>query len=1153
MKSLRSFTGAIPFFMAIFLNAFVDLGHKIVIQNTIFKLYDGTEQVILTAIINAMILLPFILLISPAGFISDKFRKTHVMRIAAWVAVAVCMGITFCYYHGYFNWAFGLTFLLAAQSAIYSPAKMGYIKELFGKERLGQANGVAAALSIVAILTGIFAFSILFEAWYPKDATSAEAILRAIAPIGWILIANSLLEVAMMYLLPPQAATGVDKKFQWGKCLTGRLMFEDLSPIVRRRVIRLPVIGLSVFWGVGQVMLAAFPAFAKGDLGLTNTIHVQGILACTGIGIALGSILAGRVSKNYIELGLLPVGALGIAIGLLLLPSVETAIAAGAYFLLIGFMGGLFIVPLNALIQFNAEDKELGKTLAANNWAQNVVMLGFLCLTVAFSLWGFSSQSLLQVIAVVALLGCCYTVYQLPHSLTRFVMSIIISRQYRITVQGMKNMPAKGGVLLLGNHVSWIDWAIVQIASPRPVRFVMIRNIYERWYLKWFLDLFGCIPIESGVRSRKSLDLVAKALDNGDVVCLFPEGAISRTGHLAEFRKGYEVACEKLNSDVVILPFYLRGLWGSHLSRSSDHMKKSSPQVLRRDLVVAFGAPLAKDTKADVLKRRVLDLSISSWQEYVDGLPSIAPTWVESAKKQSGATCMVDVVSGRRISGTQALVGATAFARRIKSLSPEKNIGILMPTSAGGVLINMAGLLLGKVLVNLNYTASPQAVASAIEQAEIKTIYTSRRFLKKLSGKGIDFSAELEQVQVVYAEDLAESISTFEKIIRLVFIKLTPVFLLKRLVCKKQDASEVAAILFSSGSEGDPKGICLTHKNIIANVKQIGDVLNMESEDAIMANLPLFHALGLTVGQFMPLLEGLPMICHPDPTDTLAAAKAIATYRATIMFGTSTFFRLYARNNKINKLMLASIRVVIAGAEKLQPAVAASFKEKFNIDILEGYGATETTPVASVNLPDKLSMDDWRVQLSQKKGSVGMPLPGSSFKIVDPDTFEELPTSYSGMILIGGAQVMQGYLNDEEKTREVIREQDGVRWYVTGDKGYIDEDGFLFIIDRYSRFAKIGGEMVGLSSLENTIKQALNDDELQILAVNLPDEKKGEKIVLLSEEKIDAARLKEKLLAMGVTALSMPASFMQVEAIPKLGSGKTDFGKAKLLAASKNA
>ena len=1148
MLKLKYFVGAIPFLIAVFLNAFVDLGHKIIIQNTVFKLYDGPEQVILIAIVNGLILLPFILLLSPAGFLSDKYRKTSIMRASAWAAVAITLFITACYYLGWFWPAFAMTFLLAAQSAIYSPAKYGYIRELFGKKHLGEGNGLVSALTICAILVGIFAFSILFETLYPVDGVSEADILRAIAPIGWLLVINSVIELVMMYRLPMQPATGVTHGFETKKYLTGRLFGQDLQPLITSKVVRLSVIGLATFWGVGQVMLAAFPAFAKEEMLLTNTIYVQGILACSGIGIALGSIIAGRFSRDYIETGLLPLGAFGIALGLLYLPYTETVITAAMTFMFIGLMGGIFIVPLNALIQFHAQDHEMGRTLAANNWVQNIVMLCFLLLTVAFSLLGLSSQSLLQFIAVVALVGCFYTLYQLPQSLTRLLLSWIMSRRYKVSVQGIENMPSQGGVLLLGNHISWVDWAIVQLASPRPVRFVMLRSIYERWYLTWLFDLFGCIPIEQGSSSRQALITVSESLNKGEVVCLFPEGSISRTGHLGNFRSGFERACKDVLPSVVIVPFYLRGLWGSHFSRSSSYLKRSSFRLLQRDLMVAFGKPLSSTTTADVLKRRVFDLSISSWQAYVETLPTLPSAWIYAAKRKGRRLSIADVMTGKDISGYQSLTGAIVLSRRIKKVSPEQNIGLLLPSSAGGMLANMAGLLRGKTLVNLNYTASLASLKAAMEQSEVKTLYTSRRFIKKLESRGICLDSMFDNRNVVYLEEVFEAVSVIEKLLTLMTVSLLPAKVLCWLYSRANNSDATAAILFSSGSEGAPKGVCLSHKNIMANVKQTAEVLNTEDQDIVMANLPLFHAFGLTITQFMPLIEGAPVVCHPDPTDVLASAKAVARYKVTILFGTSTFLRLYNRNNKIHPLMLNSLRIVVAGAEKLNEDVRKSFKLKYNKDIFEGYGATETTPVASVNLPDKISLDQSQVQLGQKSGAVGMPLPGTSCRVVDPETYEELPTGESGMILIGGVQVMQGYLNNPEKTDSVIKEMNGTRWYVTGDKGYLDSDGFLFIIDRYSRFAKVGGEMISLCETEQAISHSLNDPDLEVVLVALPDPKKGEKLVALHESELDKESIKQSLIQKGLSNLALPHSWHRVAELPKLGSGKTDFSAAKALA-----
>ncbi|RJG42527.1 acyl-[ACP]--phospholipid O-acyltransferase [Motilimonas pumila] len=1147
MKKLWQFAGAIPFFLAVFLNAFVDLGHKIIIQNTVFKVYDGQEQIVLTAIVNGLILLPFILLLTPAGYLSDRFAKNKVMRFSAWVAVVLTLGITACYYLGWFWPAFAMTFLLAVQSALYSPAKFGYIKPLFGKERLAQANGLVQGVSIIAILAGTVVYSLLFEQRYDASATTPSEILLLIAPLGWILVANSLIELVMAYRLPQLEQDQQQAHFDWQAYRSGQLMKQSLSPLKQRSVIRLSIIGLSMFWAIGQMLLAAFPAYAKAHFDVTNTLVIQGTIATTGLGIALGSWLAGRWSKNHIETGLVPIGALGIAVALWLLPHMETSLSQAACFLVVGTMGGLFIVPLNSLIQFQAGEHEMGRVLAVNNWVQNVAMASFLLITAGAALYGLDSVFLISFTGIVAIIGGTYTVYKLPQSLVRVVISWILSRRYKISVHGMKNIPGEGGVLLLGNHISWIDWAILQIACPRPIKFVMQKSIYNLWYLKWFFKLVGCVPIESGASSLSSLKTVADLLDNGDVVALFPEGTISRTGHLAEFRRGYEKTCEHTQTEVKIVPFYLRGLWGSQFSRSSKHLKELRREGMFRDLVVAFGAPIAKDTKTDVLKRRVFDLSVQSWQSHVQELPSLSSAWISAVKRVKGKPSLSDSISGE-VSAYHALVGAICIGRRMKK-KPGQNVGLLLPTSVGGMLANMAALLRGKTLVNLNYTASEAAVKAAIEQADIRTVYSSKRFLKQLERRGINIAAWLDNVDVVMVEDISKSIGKREKLLTLIAVKVLPAGVLNILFNKRVATDSTAAILFSSGSEGQPKGVMLSHQNISANLKQISDVLNTQESDVVMASLPLFHAFGLTVTQFLPLVEGLPVVCHADPTDAAGIGKAVAKHQATIMCGTSTFLRIYTKSKKLHPLMFASLRIVVAGAERLNPEVRSAFQGKFNKTILEGYGTTETTPVASVNLPDQLDTTWWQVQLGGKPGTVGMPLPGTSFKVVDPNDYTELATGESGMVLIGGAQVMQGYLNNPEKTDAVIKLIDGQRWYVTGDKGHIDKDGFLTIVDRYSRFAKLGGEMVSLGAIEQAITPHIDKDS-EIIAVAVADAKKGEKVILLHQGEIDSASIKQVLLETGINPLMLPAKWVQVDAVPKLGTGKTDYNQAKELALS---
>ncbi|MBV5310940.1 acyl-[ACP]--phospholipid O-acyltransferase [Chromatium okenii] len=1147
MGKLLRITGFLFYIVMIFLNAFVDLGHKIIIQNTLFKTYDGDAQILLTAIVNALILLPFVLLFTPSGFLADRFPKNKVMRISAWIAVALTLAITLFYYLGWFWPAFAMTFLLGAQAAIYSPAKYGYIKELTGKESLAAANGWVQATTTTAILAGIFVFSILFESQLTAASfTTPGEIMHLIAPLGWLLVLCSLIEVTLAYQLP-QLVAGNLLAFDWAAYRSGRYLTDNFSAAWNSPVIWRSIVGLALFWSISQVLLAVFPAFAKDSLGEMNTVVIQGILACAGLGIIIGSMIAGRLSRQRIETALIPVGASGIALALFIMPTLPSASAHALNFLALGVLAGLLLVPLNALIQLNAPAVELGRILAANNFVQNSAMLIFLALTVAAAYFNLGSLSLLLALAFIAGIGAIYSLAQLPQPLLQFVIARLMAARYQLTIIGAQHLPTTGGVLLLGNHVSWIDWAMLQMASPRPVRFVMERAIYQRWYLRWLLDAVGVVPI-SRDGSRQAIRTVAAWLDAGEVVCVFPEGTLSKNGQLGEFRRGFELAAQAASAGVIV-PLYHYGLWSSRFSAANPTLRRNRRSMARREVIVAFGPPLPLHTRAAVVKQRVFDLSVIAWQIHVTRLPTLPVAWLTTAKRRLGAVTIIDS-SGMVLTNRRLITAVMLFAEWIRQRVPETRIGILLPTSSAGAIANLAGLLAGKTVINLNYSASAETLRASVAQAGIAHVITAERFIGKLAQRGIDVRAILADVALHPMEDIRAGISRRQAVMMLAQVSLLPIWALLRRFNLPSTTEATAAILFSSGSEGTPKGIELTHRNLVANVRQVADVLNVEHNDRILANLPLFHAFGLTVTTFLPLLEGIPMICHPDPTDVVGAAKAIARHRASVLFGTATFLRLYVRHRRVYPPMLESLRLVVAGAERLGPAVREAFALKFHQPIYEGYGVTETTPVASVNVPDELDTENLKIQTTARVGSVGMPLPGTSFRIVDPATLELLPPDTDGLILIGGVQVMRGYLDAPEKTAAAILECDGIRWYKTGDKGHLDADGFLTIVDRYSRFAKLGGEMVSLSAIEEQVRRVLEQPDLELIAVNMPDERKGERILLLVAGEIDAEELRRRLLAAGVPALQIPALIKTVAAIPKLGSGKTDFGAARMLAAS---
>ncbi|WP_290703128.1 acyl-[ACP]--phospholipid O-acyltransferase [Amphritea sp.] len=1145
MSALLRISGFLAFISIAFINAFVDLGHKIIIQNTLFKAYDGDLQILLTAVVNGLILLPFIMLFTPAGFLADKYPKNRVMKFSAWAAVAATGLITLSYFQGWFIVAFALTFVLALQSAFYSPAKYGYIRELVGEDNITEGNGWVQAVTMVAILSGIAVFSLLFEIRVEGAfQLTPEQSLQQIAPLGWLLIAGSLIELVLAYRLPKTRETNHEVIYDWKAYRTGKTLVQNLSSIYHTRTIWLSIIGVSLFWSVSQVMLAVFPAVAEAHYGVHNTFVIQGTMALAGVGIMIGSVLAGRWSSHYINIGLIPLGAVGVALGLILLPQVSSVFYQGGVFFLIGLSGALLNVPLQAMIQFNAGSNQTGKVLAGSNFIQNIAMLSFLLITVLFAWAGIDGLWLLWMLAGLGIVGAIFAIRTLPQALVRVLVAALMKRKYNLQVLGFENLPRSGqGVLLLGNHISWLDWAMIQMACPRHIHFVMERSIYERWYLKWFMSMYRVIPISAG-KSREALQQVGDLISAGHVVCLFPEGAISHTGQIGEFKKGFERACEK--AEGVIVPFYLRGLWGSHFSRSTDKMKAIRGGGLKRDVIVAYGQPMPINSSASEVKKKVAELSIHTWERYTASLQTLPQSFISTAKSAMSDMAIADV-QGEPLSYRRLLTAVVLFSRRLKK-TPGQRLGLLLPTSTAGAIANLAGLFAGRTLVNLNFTASESSQLAALEQAEVETILTAHKFVTKLKARGIDPEPLFKGRQVIYMEDVKAKLGKAEALSTMMLISLLPGFFLQWWLGAGSKLEDTAAILFSSGSEGAPKGVMLSHRNIQANLRQIADVLNVREDDCIMATLPLFHAFGLTVTCFMPLIEGLPVVCHPDPTDALNIGKGVAKYRATMICATSTFLRLYTRSRKLHPLMFESLRVVVAGAERLDPVVQGAFESRFRVPVVEGYGSTETTPVASVNLPDYLSVDGWFLQEGTRKGTVGLSLPGSTFRIVDPDSLEELPTGQDGLILIGGTQIMQGYLNNAEKTASVIVEMDGLRWYKSGDKGHLDEDGFLTIIDRYSRFAKLGGEMVSLGAVELEIRQYLQGEEAGLVAINLPDEKKGEKVVLLVDADIDPESFRSYLMAQGIAPLMLPTQVFRVDTIPLLGSGKTNYPEARSIA-----
>lgn len=718
-------------------------------------------------------------------------------------------------------------------------------------------------------------------------------------------------------------------------------------------------------------------------------------------------------------------------------------------------------------------------------------------------------------------------------SLLLRLVELLVRTFYRLHVSGIENLPA-GGCLFVPNHVTWMDAILLQATCQRPIRFLVYEPIYRHPLLHPIFRLLRAIPIST----RKAKDALREAsalIRAGEIVCIFPEGELSRTGMLLRLKRGYELIAHAAECPVV--PIWLDQLWGSIFSFQGGKYFKKFPKRLPYPVTVLYGESIAHDhATIDIVRQRMLGLGEAAYQQRPLLSGHLAMACLRGLKHHQFETVVVDGIDDSRTSRGTILAAAIALARHLTACCPKKRIGVLMPPGRGAVIANLATMLANKVPVNLNFTAGRAAMESAIRIGDLQDVITAGPVLKR-------FSDVPTPSNVLLLDEVMPSLK-----LRIVFwravVAVTPWWVLAPIlrIPTKGDHEE-AVVLFTSGSSGEPKGVVLSHRNLLANVSQFGELLNLTSSDAMLASLPFFHSFGCTVTLWFPLIERIKMVTYTNPLDAEKNAELIQKHKITVLLATPTFLRIYLR--KASKEQLASAKLVITGAEKLPRDVALAFHEKFGKEVLQGYGLTETSPVVGVNLPEpaKHSPDDL-VQPSSRAGSIGKLAPGIAAQICDPETDHPLSLHETGMLWLKGANIFEGYLNDPKRTAEVL--QDG--WFKTGDLGRFDEDGFLYIEGRVSRFSKIGGEMVPHEGLEVKILDALgggNEDVRSVCIVGIPDAAKGEAIVLLTTLAIELPDLRSKLLATGVPSLWIPKIVKRLPSIPVLASGKLDLYACK--------
>jgi acyl-[acyl-carrier-protein]-phospholipid O-acyltransferase/long-chain-fatty-acid--[acyl-carrier-protein] ligase len=749
----------------------------------------------------------------------------------------------------------------------------------------------------------------------------------------------------------------------------------------------------------------------------------------------------------------------------------------------------------------------------------------------------------LVVLAAAIGLGLCWRWPRLP---LRAFLWLVAHSIYWVRIYGLENVPATGGALLVCNHITFIDWLLLMAAEPRSIRFVVFAAYARHWLFRPFVYWSGAIPIDGSGGPKtivQSLRAASEALNRGELVCIFAEGALTRTGFLLPFHRGFEQILKR--SPAPIVPVCLNQLWGSIFSLEGGSAFWKWPRELPYPVTIAFGPAMPATTRAADVRLAIQKLSADcAIAENHQRLP-VHRQFVRTAARHPLRSCIFDLnAQTKALNYGRVFAAAACFTRLLRPLlGPDPMVGVWLPPGAGGAITNIALAFLGKTAVNLNYTSSPALIQSAIKQCGLRHVITSHRFIQKMK---LDPGPEVE---LIYAEDFRPKISRFALFRAYLAAILLPGFVLDRWVMRlgSHKLDDLATVVFSSGSTADPKGVMLTHCNIAANAVSMIQAIGVRRDDRLLGTLPFFHSFGYTVTLWVPLQIGASLVYYPDPRQAKEIGELCRQHRCSCFVTTPTFLRLCSRRCEPNDFR--TVRALVCGAEKLPQSLAREFKEKFGVLPLEGYGCTELSPVATTNVPD-VEVRGVR-QVGNKPGTIGQPIPGVAARVVDPDTFATQPVGQEGLLCIYGANVMKGYLNRPEQTAQVIR--DG--WYVTGDMATIDEDGFITITGRLSRFAKIGGEMVPLQKIEEELHGILQTTEHVCAVTAVPDPKKGERVVVLHVplNGMDVKQLSQQLATRGLPSLGLPGErdFYQIAEIPILGSGKLDLKRVYEIALEK--
>ncbi len=1124
----------LPLFKTQFLGAFNDnmLKNALVMLLT-YRIASqaGYNVPVLVTIAGSMLIVPSLFLSATAGELADKFDKGKLTRIIKMVEIAIMVAATTGFLAQSVPILFFALFCMGVHSTFFGPIKLALLPQHLREGELLPGNAYIEAGTFLAILLGTLVGGLLI-----------------LLPFGGIVVSLALIAVSITgYVtsrkIPPAPAPDPTLTVNWN---IARETWRIVDYARHDRNVFLCILAISWFWLVGATFLAEVAPFAKNFLHAEARV-VTLLLTMFSIGIGVGSLLSNRLLRGRIQLTYVPIAALAITVfGTDLFFASHHAAGQGAAlltlgqflrsftgwrvmfdFLMMAVAGGIYIVPLYAQVQHEGAPAHLARLIAASNVLSSLFMVFSMVATVAMLALHFSIPQIFLLTSIANFFVAIYICRILPDQLIRSILRSALTFLYRVEVKGMENYNAAGDrVLIVANHTSLLDAVLIAAFMPERLHFAVNTFFAKKWWMQIVLRVVDAHAVDptNPLAAKSLIDLLKQ-----DKKCMvFPEGRLTVTGALMKIYEGPGMIADK--SGAQLLPVRIDGAQYTHFSRLKGKVRlRWFPKITLTVLPAhQFDIPaqIKGRRRRQLASQQLYDVMSEMMFDSTDYRRTLFSALLTAREVHGGAQIIAEDVERKPLTYRAFLLRCFTLGRILaRKYKGESAIGILLPNSSTTAVTFFALQECGKTPAMINFSAGGHVMVLACNMAQVKTILTSRRFVKL--GKLDAAIAELEAagVKVAYLEDIGAKVGVFDKLAGLL-ASLFPQISYRR-VRRATSPDSPAVILYTSGSEGTPKGVALSHANILANCSQLASRVDFGPQDKVLNVLPMFHAFGLTGGTLLPILNGIKTFYYPSPLHYRIVPELIYDTNSTIMFGTDTFLSAYARF--ANPYDMNSIRYIFAGAEKLKDETRRIYADKYGVRVLEGYGATETSPVIAINTP-----------MHNRPGTVGRLLPGLQSR-VDP-----VPgIAEGGQLLVKGPNVMLGYFK-ADRPGEIQPPPDG--WYDTGDIVAIDEDGFITIKGRTKRFAKIGGEMVSLTAVEAAIAKLWPD--AKHAAVNVPDAKKGEQIVLLTEcQSATRDEVVRYFRGEKFNELWLPRRVMVVLALPLLGTGKADYQKAKAMAA----